>query len=68
MTQTFTDADWEDLRQQAVEVMKFFDWAYKSGDGSAQQLDYLPMPPAVKDMVRKSWAKVVGPDGKPVYR
>jgi len=26
------------------------------------------MPAAVKDMVRKSWSKVTGPDGKPVYR
>jgi phosphate transport system substrate-binding protein len=50
------------------EVLAFFDWAYKNGDASAQQLDYLPMPAAVKDMVRKSWSKVVGPDGKPVYR
>jgi phosphate transport system substrate-binding protein len=50
------------------EVLAFFDWCYKNGDAAAQQLDYLPMPAAVKDMVRKSWAKVVGPDGKPVYR
>jgi len=50
------------------EVLSFFDWAYKNGDAAAQQLDYLPMPAAVKDMVRKSWSKVVGPDGKPVYR
>jgi phosphate transport system substrate-binding protein len=50
------------------EVLAFFDWAYKNGDAAAAQLDYLPMPAAVKDMVRKSWAKVTGPDGKPVYR
>jgi len=50
------------------EVLAFFDWAYKNGDAAAVQLDYLPMPAAVKDMVRKSWSKVVGPDGKPVYR
>ena len=50
------------------EVLAFFDWAYKNGDGAAAQLDYLPMPAAVKDMVRKSWTKVTGPDGKPVYR
>ena len=31
-------------------------------------IDYLPMPAAVKDLVRKSWTKVTGPDGKPVYR
>jgi phosphate transport system substrate-binding protein len=50
------------------EVLAFFDWAYKNGDAAAAQLDYLPMPAAVKDMVRKSWSKVTGPDGKPVYR
>ncbi len=50
------------------EVLAFFDWAYKNGDAAALQLDYLPMPAAVKDLVRKSWNKVVGPDGKPVYR
>jgi phosphate transport system substrate-binding protein len=50
------------------EVLAFFDWAYKNGDAAAGQLDYLPMPAAVKEMVRRSWARVVGPDGKPVYR
>jgi phosphate transport system substrate-binding protein len=53
---------------KAREVLAFFDWAYKNGDAAATQLDYLPMPAAVKDLVRKSWTKVVGPDGKPVYR
>ncbi len=50
------------------DVLAFFDWAYKNGDAAAQQLDYLPMPASVKDLVRKSWNRVVGPDGKPVYR
>ena len=26
------------------------------------------VPASVKDLIRKSWSKVVGPDGKPVYR
>ena len=50
------------------EVLAFFDWAYKNGDTAALQLDYLPMPASVKDLVRKSWNKIVGPDGKPVFR
>jgi phosphate transport system substrate-binding protein len=50
------------------EVLKFFDWAYKNGDQAAQQLDYVPMPAKVKDMVRKAWAKqIAGADGKVVY-
>ncbi len=51
-----------------AEVLSFFDWAYKNGDATAGQLDYVPMPAAVKALVRKQWAaNVKGPDGKPVY-
>ncbi|WP_293676473.1 phosphate ABC transporter substrate-binding protein PstS [uncultured Phenylobacterium sp.] len=53
---------------RAREVLAFFDWAYKNGDAQAVQLDYLPMPQSVKDLVRKSWMRVVGPDKRPVYR
>jgi len=49
------------------EVLEFFDWCYKNGDGAAAQLDYVPLPGPVKDLIRKSWAKVTGPDGKPVH-
>jgi phosphate transport system substrate-binding protein len=48
-------------------VLSFFDTAYRSGDGQAQALDYVPLPDPVKALVRQSWAGVVGPDGKPVY-
>jgi phosphate transport system substrate-binding protein len=49
-------------------VLSFFDWAYKNGDEAAKGLDYVPLPGAVKDMVRKQWADTVkGPDGKPVF-
>ena len=51
-----------------ADVLKFFDWAYKNGDGAAAQLDYVPLPASVKDLIRRSWSKVVGPDNKPVYR
>jgi phosphate transport system substrate-binding protein len=53
---------------KAEEVLKFFDWAYKNGDAAADQLDYVPLPANVKDLIRKSWSKIVGPDGKPVYK
>jgi phosphate transport system substrate-binding protein len=48
-------------------VLKFFDWAYKSGDSAAAQLDYVPLPANVKALVRKAWLDVKGPDGKSVY-
>jgi phosphate transport system substrate-binding protein len=49
-------------------VLRFFDWAYKNGDAAAVNLDYVPLPAAVKALVRKGWMEnVKGPDGKPVY-
>lgn len=58
----------QDDAAQGQSVLKFFDWAYKNGDGAAGALDYVPMPASVKAMMRKQWAAMVkGPDGKPVY-
>ena len=37
-------------------ALKFFDWAYTTGDKSAADLEYVPLPAAVKDLVRKQWA------------
>ncbi len=48
-------------------VLSFFDWAYKNGDASAAALNYVPLPAQVKDLIRKQWAGITGPDGKPVY-
>lgn len=48
-------------------VLKFFDWAYKSGDQAALALDYVPMPAAVKALVRKQWTTSIKAGGKPVY-
>ena len=48
-------------------VLSFFDWAYKNGDASAAGLNYVPLPAPVKDLVRKQWSGITGPDGKPVY-
>ncbi|MGE5269719.1 MAG: phosphate ABC transporter substrate-binding protein PstS [Thiohalocapsa sp.] len=53
--------------ERAVEVLKFFDWAYHNGGQMAEQLDYVPMPANVVAMVEQSWKDIVGPDGKPVW-
>jgi phosphate transport system substrate-binding protein len=47
-------------------ALKFFDWAYKNGDKTADDLDYVPMPPSVKDAIRKSWANIKDGTGKAV--
>lgn len=48
-------------------VLKFFDWAYKAGDATAAQLDYVALPAPVKALVRKQWLANVKAGGKPVY-
>ena len=53
---------------RAAEVLKFFDWAYRSGDQLAVTLDYVPLPAKVKLLLERQWAAAVkGPDGRPVF-
>jgi phosphate transport system substrate-binding protein len=54
--------------ETAREVLKFFSWAYQSGDPMADQLDYVPIPDKVVQQVEKAWAsEIKGADGKPVW-
>ena len=57
----------QDKPQQAAASLKFFDWAYKNGDKTADDLDYVALPASVKDMVRKSWTQIRDAGAKPVY-
>ena len=45
----------QDKPAAATAALKFFDWAYASGDKMADELDYVPLPASVKDLVRKLW-------------
>jgi phosphate transport system substrate-binding protein len=50
---------------QAAAALKFFDWAYKNGDATADALDYVPMPAAVKGQVGQLWnAQIKDASGK----
>ena len=52
---------------RAVNVMKFFDWAFTNGTKLAEELEYIPLPKAVQDAVRAAWkTQIKGPDGRPV--
>lgn len=46
----------QDKPANATNSLKFFDWAYANGDKMAEELDYVPLPASVKDLVRKQWA------------
>ena len=47
-------------------MLKFFDWAYQNGDKMSEDLEFVPLPSAVKDLVRKQWAaQIKDTSGKP---
>jgi phosphate transport system substrate-binding protein len=56
----------QDKPAQATAVLKFFEWAYKNGDKTADDLDYVPMPAVVKTAIEKAWGDIKDGSGKPV--
>jgi len=57
-----------DKPEKTADVFKFFQWAYKEGDKSAESLDYIPMPPAVKEAIYKEWGSVKSASGQAVWK
>lgn len=51
---------------QAATSLKFFEWAYKTGDKTASDLDYVPMPDSVKETILKSWSAIQDTSGKAI--
>ncbi len=51
---------------QATTSLKFFEWAYQSGDKTAADLDYVPMPDSVKTVIMKSWGEIKDISGKAI--
>ena len=56
----------QDKPAQAAASLKFFEWAYKNGDKTADDLDYVPMPVNVKSMIEKTWADIKDASGKSI--
>jgi len=54
----------QDKPAQAASTLKFFEWAYVNGDKTAGDLEYVALPAAVKDLVRKQWAGIADTAGK----
>jgi phosphate transport system substrate-binding protein len=46
----------QDKPGQGIEVLKFFDWAYKNGAKMAIEMDYVPLPDSLLALVNKAWA------------
>jgi phosphate transport system substrate-binding protein len=46
-------------KAESAEVLKFFDWAFKSGKAMASDLDYVPLPDALtKEIRERIWTQV----------
>ncbi len=56
----------QDKPAQATASLKFFDWAFKNGDKTADDLDYVPMPASAKVIIEKAWADIKDASGKSV--
>jgi phosphate transport system substrate-binding protein len=48
-------------------ALKFFEWAYQNGDQMAEELDYIPMPDNVVELVRQDWKSIKDASGNPVF-
>ena len=56
----------QDKPAEAGAALKFFEWAYKNGDKTADDLDYVPMPAVVKTQIEKAWGEIKDASGKTV--
>jgi phosphate transport system substrate-binding protein len=56
----------QDKPANASAALKFFDWAFASGDAMAAELEYVALPANVKDLVRKQWGEIKDASGKSV--
>lgn len=56
----------QDKPAEAASTLKFFDWAYKNGDKTADELDYVAMPASVKAAIAKAWGQIKDGAGKPI--
>ena len=58
-----------DNTAQALEALKFFNWAYTDGSKMALDLDYIPLPDNVQKMIRDSWKQnILDANGKSVWK
>jgi len=51
----------------ALTALRFFAWAYKNGGDLATQLDYVPLPAKVVNLVEQTWGNSLMSDGKAIW-
>ncbi len=59
----------QDKPETGLEVLKFFDWAFVNGGKLAQDLDYVPLPEKLQQLIRASWKEQVkDASGKAIWK
>ena len=53
----------QDKPQQAQAALRFFAWAYANGDRMSEELDYVPLPSSVEDLIRQHWGLITDSAG-----
>ncbi len=48
----------------SLQVLKFLDWGYTKGQTQASELDYIPLPANVVDLIKNEWKKITDASGK----
>jgi len=48
-------------------VLKFLDWSYSNGVKAAKELDYVPIPESVVDMIKATWHSEMTANGQAVW-
>ncbi len=43
--------------QKSTAVLRFFNWSFKNGNDPATNLDYVPLPPNVVQIIQNNWQK-----------
>lgn len=45
----------KDKKDSSMKTVKFYDWAFKNGDKTVEQLFYVPLPEKLKNKIRAYW-------------
>ncbi len=53
--------------ERAKDVLKFFDWAYAKGGKLAEELDYVPLPDSVVQLIKTAWSTQIKANGATVW-
>jgi phosphate transport system substrate-binding protein len=54
-------------RPTAIQMLKFFDWTFRTGAKLAEELEYVPMPKNVVPLIQSAWGQVKDPQGQPTW-